>query len=220
MEKKMEQNTEENVIGQGIEDDQNIRNREDEVKDTYVDRQGTEPEMSGEDRKMYEIYMKKAIKLAQKAYVQGDVPIGCVIVKDNKVIARGYNKRNLKKTTLAHAELLAIEQASKKLGDWRLEDCTMYVTLEPCQMCAGAIVQARIPEVMIGCMNPKAGCAGSVLDMLHEDGFNHQAEVETGVLGEECSRMMKDFFKELREEGKRKKAEKTEEIKEDSHAGN
>ena len=190
MEKKMEQNTEENVIGQGIEDDQNIRNREDEVKDTYVDRQGTEPEMSGEDRKMYEIYMKKAIKLAQKAYVQGDVPIGCVIVKDNKVIARGYNKRNLKKTTLAHAELLAIEQASKKLGDWRLEDCTMYVTLEPCQMCAGAIVQARIPKVVIGCMNPKAGCAGSVLDMLHEDGFNHQGATEVGLPGDACWQML------------------------------
>ena len=208
--KKMEQNTEENVIVQGIEDDQNIRNREDEVKDTYVDRQGTEPEMSGEDRKMYEIYMKKAIKLAQKAYVQGDVPIGCVIVKDNKVIARGYNKRNLKKTTLAHAELLAIEQASKKLGDWRLEDCTMYVTLEPCQMCAGAIVQARIPKVVIGCMNPKAGCAGSVLDMLHEDGFNHQVETEVGLCGDECSQMLKDFFKALREEGKRKKLEQAE----------
>ena len=180
MEKKMEQNTEENVIGQGIEDDQNIRNREDEVKDTYVDRQGTEPEMSGEDRKMYEIYMKKAIKLAQKAYVQGDVPIGCVIVKDNKVIARGYNKRNLKKTTLAHAELLAIEQASKKLGDWRLEDCTMYVTLEPCQMCAGAIVQARIPKVVIGCMNKKAGCAGSILNMFDMSAFNHQVETVYG----------------------------------------
>ena len=114
----------------------------------------------------------------------------------------------------------AIRDACRRLGSWRLHRCTMYVTLEPCPMCAGAIVQARIPRVVIGCMNPKAGCAGSVLDMLHEDGFNHQAEVETGVLGEECSRMMKDFFKELREEGKRKKAEKTEEIKEDSHAGN
>ena len=205
MEKKMEQNTEENVIGQGIEDDQNIRNREDEVKDTYVDRQGTEPEMSGEDRKMYEIYMKKAIKLAQKAYVQGDVPIGCVIVKDNKVIARGYNKRNLKKTTLAHAELLAIEQASKKLGDWRLEDCTMYVTLEPCQMCSGAIVQSRMTRVVVGCMNPKAGCAGSILNLLDMPEFNHQVELTTGVMEEECSQMMKSFFKELREARKKKK---------------
>ena len=204
MEKKMEQNTEENVIGQGIEDDQNIRNREDEVKDTYVDRQGTEPEMSGEDRKMYEIYMKKAIKLAQKAYVQGDVPIGCVIVKDNKVIARGYNKRNLKKTTLAHAELLAIEQASKKLGDWRLEDCTMYVTLEPCQMCAGAIVQSRMKRVVIGSMNAKAGCAGSILNLLQMQQFNHQVEITRGVREEECSQMLSQFFRELRERKKRK----------------
>ena len=167
-----------------------------------------------------ERFMKEAIRQAKKAAALGEVPIGCVIVHDGQVIGRGYNRRNTDKSTLAHAEITAIKRASKKLGDWRLEDCTLYVTLEPCQMCAGAIVQARIPEVMIGCMNPKAGCAGSVLDMLHEDGFNHQAEVETGVLGEECSRMMKDFFKELREEGKRKKAEKTEEIKEDSHAGN
>ena len=167
-----------------------------------------------------EKYMKAAIREAKKAYALEEVPIGCVIVQNDRIIARGYNRRNTEGNTLAHAELTAIKKASKKTGDWRLEDCTLYVTLEPCQMCAGAIVQARIPEVMIGCMNPKAGCAGSVLDLLHEDGFNHQAEVETGVLGEECSRMMKDFFKELREEGKRKKAEKTEEIKEDSHAGN
>ena len=173
-----------------------------------------------EKRPTHEKYMKDAIRQAKKAAALGEVPIGCVIVHDGQVIGRGYNRRNTDKSTLAHAEITAIKRASKKLGDWRLEDCTLYVTLEPCQMCAGAIVQARIPEVMIGCMNPKAGCAGSVLDMLHEDGFNHQAEVETGVLGEECSRMMKDFFKELREEGKRKKAEKTEEIKEDSHAGN
>ena len=129
VEKKMEQSTEENVIEQRINDDQNVRNREDEEKDICADQQVTEPEISDEDRKMYEAYMAKAIKLAQKAYVQGDVPIGCVIVKDDKVIARGYNKRNLKKTTLAHAALLAIEQASKKLGDWRLEDvCRSYCT--------------------------------------------------------------------------------------------
>ena len=201
----MEQSTEENVIEQRINDDQNIRNREDEEKDIRADQQVTEPEISDEDRKMYEAYMAKAIKLAQKAYVQGDVPIGCVIVKDDKVIARGYNKRNLKKTTLAHAELLAIEQASKKLGDWRLEDCTMYVTLEPCQMCAGAIVQARIQKVVIGCMNKKAGCAGSVLNLLEMPEFNHQVELTTGVMEEECSQMMKSFFKELREARKKKK---------------
>ena len=201
----MEQSTEENVIEQRINDDQNVRNREDEEKDICADQQVTEPEISDEDRKMYEAYMAKAIKLAQKAYVQGDVPIGCVIVKDDKVIARGYNKRNLKKTTLAHAELLAIEQASKKLGDWRLEDCTMYVTLEPCQMCAGAIVQARIPNVVIGCMNPKAGCAGSIINLLDMKQFNHQVEVIRGVRQDECSEMMKSFFRDLRQ-GKAKNA--------------
>lgn len=198
VEKKMEQSTEENVIEQRINDDQNTRNREDEEKDICADQQVTEPEISAEDRKMYETYMAKAIKLAQKAYMQGDVPIGCVIVKDDKVIARGYNKRNLKKTTLAHAELLAIEQASKKLGDWRLEDCTMYVTLEPCQMCAGAIVQARIPKVVIGCMNKKAGCAGSILNMFDMPAFNHQVETVYGIRQEECSSLMKNFFADLR----------------------
>lgn len=147
----------------------------------------------------HEKFMDAAIKLARKAYENGDVPIGCVIVKDGKIIARGYNKRNLKKTTLAHAELLAIEQASKKLADWRLEDCTLYVTLEPCQMCAGAIVQARIPNVVIGCMNPKAGCAGSILNLLDIKQFNHQVEIVKGIREEECSRMMKSFFWELRQ---------------------
>ena len=127
-----------------------------------------------------------------------------MIVKDNKVIARGYNKRNLKKTTLAHAELLAIEQASKKLGDWRLEDCTMYVTLEPCQMCAGAIVQSRMKRVVIGSMNAKAGCAGSILNLLQMQQFNHQVEITRGVREEECSQMLSQFFRELRERKKRK----------------
>ena len=159
-----------------------------------------------------EKYMKQAIKQAKKAYAIDEVPIGCIIVRDEdgKVIARGYNRRNTDKNTLSHAELNAIRKASKKLGDWRLEGCTMYVTLEPCQMCAGALVQSRIDRVVIGSMNPKAGCAGSVLDMLHEDGFNHQVETEVGLLGDECSQMLKDFFKALREEGKRKKLEQAE----------
>ena len=127
-----------------------------------------------------------------------EVPIGCVIVHDGKVIARGYNRRVTDHSTLAHAEINAIRKACKVIGDWRLEECTMYVTLEPCPMCAGAIVQARIPRVVIGCMNPKAGCAGSVLDMLHEDGFNHQVDVTAGVLEETCSQMMKQFFANLR----------------------
>ena len=146
-----------------------------------------------------EKYMRQAIRQAKKAEALGEVPIGCVIEQEGKIIARGYNRRMTDHSALAHAEIIAIKKACKKIGDWRLEDCTLYVTLEPCPMCAGAIVQARIPRVVMGCMNPKAGCAGSVLDMLHEEGFNHQAETESGVLGEECSTMMKNFFKKLRE---------------------
>ncbi len=146
-----------------------------------------------------EKYMSEALRLARKAYANDDVPIGCVIVYEDRIIARGYNRRNKDRTTLAHAEIMAIKKASKVIGDWRLEDCTMYVTLEPCQMCAGAIIQARIPKVVIGCMNPKAGCAGSVLNLLQMDGFNHKAEVERGVLEEECSELLKRFFLELRE---------------------
>ena len=150
-----------------------------------------------------ESFMKQAVKQAKKAHDKLETPIGCVIVHEDKIIARGYNKRNMKKNTLAHAEILAINKASKVLGDWRLEDCTMYVTLEPCPMCAGAIVQARIPRVVIGSMNPKAGCAGSVLNLLQQDGLNHQVEVTKGVLAEECSGLMTSFFRELR---KKKKA--------------
>lgn len=150
-------------------------------------------------------YMKEAVRQAKKAYMLEETPIGCVIVYEGKIIGRGYNRRNTDKNPLAHAELTAIRKASRKLGDWRLEGCTMYVTLEPCQMCAGAIVQSRIDRVVVGCMNPKAGCTGSILNLLNVAEFNHQAKLETGVLGEECSRLMKQFFKELRE---RKKAEK------------
>lgn len=157
-----------------------------------------------------EKYMKQAIRQAKKAYALGEVPIGCVIVCGDKIIARGYNRRNTNKNTLSHAEITAIRRASKKLGDWRLEGCTMYVTLEPCQMCAGALVQARIDRVVIGCMNPKAGCAGSVLNLLQMTGFNHQVEVERGVLEEECSQLLKQFFRELRERNKKEKAQKRE----------
>lgn len=149
-----------------------------------------------------ERYMKAAIRQAKKAKALNEVPIGCVIVCEGQIIGRGYNRRITDKNVLAHAELIAIKKACKKMGDWRLEDCTMYVTLEPCPMCAGAIVQARIPRVVIGCMNPKAGCAGSVLDMLHQPGFNHQVEVENGILESECSRMLTDFFRKLREKKK------------------
>lgn len=152
-----------------------------------------------------EKYMKAAIVQAKKAYKLNEVPIGCVIVQNNHVIARGYNRRNTDKNALAHAELAAIRKASKKTGDWRLEDCTMYVTLEPCQMCAGAIVQCRMKRVVIASMNPKAGCAGSVLNLLQVDAFNHQVEVTRGVLEEECSTMLSGFFRELREAKKNAK---------------
>ncbi len=147
-----------------------------------------------------EKYMKAAISQAKKAKALMEVPIGCVIVLDDKIIARGYNRRNTDHDTLSHAELIAIKKASKKLGDWRLEGCTMYVTLEPCQMCAGALVQSRIDKVVIGAMNTKAGCAGSVLDLLNVEGFNHKVLMEKGVLEDECSMMLSDFFKELRKQ--------------------
>ena len=160
-----------------------------------------------EEQKIDEKYMKEAIKQAKRAEKLDEVPIGCVIVKDGKIIARAYNRRNTDKNTLAHAELTAIKRASKVLNDWRLEGCTLYVTLEPCQMCSGAIVQARLTEVVIGCMNAKAGCAGSVLNLLEMPEFNHQVLVKRGVLEEMCSNMLSDFFRDLRE---RKKAESRE----------
>ncbi len=142
--------------------------------------------------------MREALKEAEKARKLNEVPIGCVIVKGDKIIGRGYNRRMKDKNTLSHAELNAIKKASKKLKDWRLDDCEMYVTTEPCQMCAGAIVQSRINKVYIGCMNPKAGCAGSIMNLLQVEEFNHQVEIESGVLEEECSGILKDYFKELR----------------------
>lgn len=155
-----------------------------------------------------EKFMREALKEARKAYRLNETPIGCVIVKTHEydgtavdepfIIARGYNRRNTDKSTLAHAEITAVKKAAKILGDWRLEGCTMYVTLEPCQMCAGALVQARIDRVVVGAMNPKAGCAGSVYNLLQEPKFNHQAALETGVLGDECAVLLKHFFAEIR----------------------
>lgn len=164
---------------------------------------------------MDEKYMKEAIKQAKKAYKQDEVPIGCVIVHEDKIIARAYNKRNMKKNPLAHAEIMAINKAAKALGDWRLEECTMYITLEPCQMCAGAIVQARIPKVVIGSMNPKAGCAGSILNLLQVAKFNHQVEIVSGVMEKECTEMLQNFFKELRKKKdllKKQRKQKEQEI--------
>lgn len=153
--------------------------------------------------KTHEKYMRQALLQAQKAAAIGEVPIGCVIVYEDRIIARGYNQRNTRKTSLGHAELLAIRKANKKLGDWRLEDCTMYITLEPCPMCAGAIVQARIPRVVLGAMNPKAGCAGSIVNLLQERRFNHQAEIIPDILVSECQNIMKEFFRELRRQKKK-----------------
>ena len=150
----------------------------------------------------HEYYMKMALKEAKKAYKLGEVPIGCVIVYQDKIIGRGYNRRNTDKNTLAHAEITAIKKASKIIGDWRLEECTLYVTLEPCQMCAGAIVQARIDRVVMGSRNAKAGCAGSVINLLQMSEFNHQVELTEGILQEECSALMSGFFRELREKKK------------------
>ena len=154
---------------------------------------------------IHEKYMKEAIKQAKTALALGEVPIGCVIVHEGKIIGRGYNRRNTDKNTLAHAEITAIRKASKYIGDWRLEECTIYITLEPCQMCAGAIIQARIPEVVMGCMNPKAGCGGSILNILEMPQFNHQALVTRGVMEAECSGLLKTFFTQLREKNKLEK---------------
>ncbi len=157
-----------------------------------------------------EKYMKEAIRQAKKAYALGEVPIGCVIVYQDKIIGRGYNRRNTDKNTLAHAEITAINKASRKMKDWRLEGCTLYVTLEPCQMCSGAIVQARITETVIGAMNPKAGCGGSILNILEMPAFNHQVTVRRGILEEECTQLLKTFFKELRERNRIEKQQRRE----------
>lgn len=163
-----------------------------------------------------EKYMKEALKQAKKAYLLGEVPIGCVIVYEGKIIGRGYNRRNTDKNTLCHAEITAIKKASKAIGDWRLEGCTMYVTLEPCQMCAGACVQARIDRVVIGCMSPKSGCAGSVINILQMEEFNHQVDMTTGVLEKDCSVMLTRFFEELRVKNKEEKLRKSESCEENT----
>ena len=145
-----------------------------------------------------EKYMKEALKEAKKAQEKGEVPIGCIIVMEDKIVGRGYNRRMTDQSALAHAEIYAIKKACKNVGDWRLDEAEMYVTLEPCQMCSGAIIQARIRKLYIGAMNPKAGCAGSILNMFEEPRFNHHVEVSEGLMQEECSEMLKDFFKALR----------------------
>ncbi len=145
-----------------------------------------------------EKWMKEAIKQAKKAAQKDEVPIGCVIVKDDQIIARAYNKREMKQCSTSHAEILAIEKACKKLGSWRLEDCDLYVTLEPCPMCSGAIIQSRIRNVIFGAYDPKGGCMGSNMNINDVRGFNHYPDIEGGILQDECSRLLKEFFKAKR----------------------
>ena len=145
-----------------------------------------------------EYYMNEALKLAKEAYDIDEVPIGAVIVHNGEIIGRGYNKRNSLANPLGHAEIIAINEAAGYLKDWRIEECTMYVTVEPCPMCSGAIVQARIPRVVFGARNKKAGCAGSVINLLQIDALNHQVDITEGVLQEECSSIMTEFFKRFR----------------------
>lgn len=157
---------------------------------------------SDRQKRADERFMQAAIDEARRAAAIREVPIGCVIVRNGRIIARGYNRRNNDKNVLSHAELIAIKEACRKTGDWRLEECTLYVTLEPCPMCAGAIVQARIPRVVIGTQNSKAGCAGSVINLLKMPGFNHQCDITYDVLHDDCAAMITGFFRLLREEKK------------------
>ncbi len=157
-----------------------------------------------------EKFMKEAIKEAKKAAEKLEVPVGCVIVKDGKIIARGHNQKETKLDTTKHAEIIAIQKASKKLEAWRLLNCEMYVTLEPCSMCAGAILQARIKKIYIGAMDEKTGACGSVLNLLQNYPFNHKVEIETKVEKEECEKILKEFFKKLRN-SKQQKAKETKE---------
>lgn len=145
-------------------------------------------------------FMQEALKEAKKAYDKLEVPVGCVIVKDGKIIGRGHNLKETKKDTTKHAEIIAIQKASKKLDSWRLLDCEMYVTLEPCSMCAGAIINSRIKKLYIGALDEKTGVAGSVFNLFEDYTFNHKVEVEKGILKEECEKIIKDFFKELRKQ--------------------
>ena len=154
---------------------------------------------------MQEYYMEQALKEAEKAYKKLEVPVGAVIVKDGKIIAKGHNQKETKTDTTKHAEIIAIQKASKKLKSWRLKDCEMYVTLEPCTMCAGAIINSRIKKIYIGAMDEKTGVAGSVLNIFEDYTFNHKVEVEKGIKKEECENILKQFFKELRKIKKRRK---------------
>lgn len=151
-----------------------------------------------------EFFMKEALKEAKKAYKKEEIPVGAIIVKDGKIIARGHNLKELKKSSTSHAEILAINKANKKLNAWRLEDCEMYVTLEPCMMCMGAIINSRLKKLYIGTLDPKTGSCKSVIN-IDQYKFNHEVEIETGILQKECEYILKDFFKNLRQKKRRKK---------------
>ncbi len=161
--------------------------------------------MDSKERDIY--YMKQALLQARKAYALGEVPIGCVIVREGMIIGRGYNRRNTDRSTLSHAEISAIRKASRVVGDWRLEGCTLYCTLEPCQMCAGAIVQARMDRVVIAARSPKSGCGGTLLNILQNEQFNHQVELTDGVMEKESIALMQRFFRELRDRNRAEKAQ-------------
>lgn len=151
------------------------------------------------------LYMKEALLEARKAFELDETPIGAIVTLGDEIIARGHNRRNTDKNPLAHAEIIAINEAANKIGDWRLEECTLYITLEPCPMCAGAIVQARIPKVVFGARSPKAGFAGSVINILQLDTLNHQVDIVEGVLEEETSQILKEYFRNMRETRKKHK---------------
>ena len=161
--------------------------------------------LPSEDENLQLRFMKEALKESQKAFGKDEAPVGAVIVKDGRIISRAHNERETKQDPTMHAEITAIRKACRKLGSWRLSGCDMYVTLEPCAMCAGAILQSRIGRLYVGALDPKAGAAGSVVDILHVDGFNHKVEVVHGLLEEECSAILKEFFRKLRSECKENK---------------
>ncbi|WP_156779904.1 tRNA adenosine(34) deaminase TadA [Ammonifex degensii] len=158
------------------------------------------PHMTTEEKAQQERFMREALSEAEKAYVRGEVPVGAVAVLNGEIIGRGHNLRETLKDATAHAEILALREAAKKIGDWRLEEVTLYTTLEPCPMCAGALIQFRVKRVVFGAFDPKAGAAGSVVDLLRDPRFNHQVEVVGGVLAEESGALLKRFFQELRME--------------------
>lgn len=153
---------------------------------------------SEDDGSLHEKFMHEALKEAKKAYQKDETPVGAIIVKEGRIVARGHNERELKKDATLHAEISAIRKACKKLDTWRLNDCDMYVTLEPCTMCAGAIIQARVGRLFIGALDPKAGAVGSVIDVLKVEQFNHKVDSVAGILEIECSTILKNFFKVLR----------------------